>query len=113
LTGAHAPAYNGTSMFNAQLFGHKLVLGSHVIKERNGSWESLISEFEGEVDWPLPKRAVMIMKYFFGFKTWYSPTSHSLSAIDSENQLGYMIAGSFDSPNVFYAIQARGIDSPD
>lgn len=38
-------------------------------------------EFEGEVDWPLPKRAVIIMKYFLGFRTWSSPMSHSLSAI--------------------------------
>jgi hypothetical protein len=38
-------------------------------------------EFEGEVDWPLPKRAVITMKYLEGFKTWSSPMSHSLSAI--------------------------------
>jgi hypothetical protein len=40
-----------------------------------------MSEFEGEVDWPFPKRAVIIMKYLEGFKTWSSPMSHSLSAI--------------------------------
>ena len=40
-------------------------------------------EEEGKltVDSPLPKRAVMIMKYFWGFNTWSSPMSHSLSAI--------------------------------
>ena len=38
-------------------------------------------EFDGEVDWPLPNKAVMIMKYFFGFRVCSSPTSHSLSAM--------------------------------
>lgn len=41
----------------------------------------LISELDGEVDWPLPKSAVMMMKYFLGSRTRSSPMSHSLSAI--------------------------------
>jgi hypothetical protein len=41
----------------------------------------MMSELEGEVDWPLPKRAVMIMKYFLGLRALSSPMSHSLSAI--------------------------------
>ena len=40
-----------------------------------------MSELEGEVDWPLPKRAVIIMKYFLGVRALSSPMSHSLSAI--------------------------------
>ena len=45
-------------------------------------------EFEGEVDCPFPKRAVIMMKYFLGFKTWSSPISHSLSAMARRRQLG-------------------------
>jgi hypothetical protein len=41
----------------------------------------MVGEFDGEVDWPLPKRAVMIMKYFLGFNVLSSPMSHSLSDI--------------------------------
>lgn len=40
-----------------------------------------MSELEGEVDWPLPKRAVMIVKYFEGLRALSEPMSHSLSAI--------------------------------
>lgn len=47
-----------------------------------------MEELDGEVDSPLPKRAVMIMKYFWGFNTWSSPMSHSLSEIAPENQEG-------------------------
>lgn len=48
--------------------------------------KGLIFEFDGEVDWPLPKRAVMMIKYFFGLRVWFSPTSHSLSAIAVTHQ---------------------------
>ena len=41
----------------------------------------MMPELEGEVDWPLPKRAVMIMKYFLGLRALSSPMSHSLLAI--------------------------------
>lgn len=40
-----------------------------------------MSELEGEVDWPLPKSAVIMMKYFLGLSAFSSPMSHSLSAI--------------------------------
>lgn len=40
-----------------------------------------MSELEGEVDWPFPKRAVIIMKYFEGLRALSEPMSHSLSAI--------------------------------
>ena len=47
-----------------------------------------MEELEGEVDCPLPNSAVMMMKYFFGFRVLSSPMSHSLSAIAPEYQLG-------------------------
>ena len=48
----------------------------------------LMLEFDGEVDWPFPKRAVIMMKYLLGFKALFSPISHSLSAIATRCQLG-------------------------
>jgi hypothetical protein len=47
-----------------------------------------MEELDGEMDWPLPKRAVMMMKYFFGLRVLSSPMSHSLSAIAPEYQDG-------------------------
>ena len=41
----------------------------------------LMFELEGDVDCPFPNNAVMMMKYFVGFKTLSSPMSHSLSAM--------------------------------
>lgn len=37
--------------------------------------------FDGELDSPLPKSAVMIMKYFFGLRVLSSPMSQTLSDI--------------------------------
>lgn len=31
--------------------------------------------FEGDVDWPFPKRATVMMKYFLGFSVLSSPIS--------------------------------------
>jgi hypothetical protein len=52
-----------------------------------------MSEFEGDVDWPFPKRAVTIMKYLEEFKTWSSPMSHSLSAIAWRCENGVLEGG--------------------
>jgi len=40
-----------------------------------------MSLFEGEMDWPLPNNAGMMMKYFFGFSVLSSPISQTLSDI--------------------------------
>lgn len=47
-----------------------------------------ILEFDGDMDWPLPKSAVMIMKYLAGLRVLSSPMSHSLSEIEPEYQDG-------------------------
>lgn len=44
--------------------------------------------FDGELDSPFPKRAVMIMKYFFGLRVLSSPMSQILSDIS----VGFLIS---------------------
>jgi len=48
----------------------------------------LILELEGEVDCPFPKRAVIIMKYFSGLKTFSSPYEPFIVG----NSLRYVLA---------------------
>lgn len=67
----------------------------------NGKGE--IDEFEGDMDCPFPKRAVMMMKYLLGFNVLSLPISHSLSEISPEYHEGYRIAGDAGSPKVLYA----------
>ena len=59
---------------------------------------------DGEMDSPLPKRAVMIMKYFAGLRVLSSPISHSLSEMEPEYHDGYRTAGRDGSPKVLYAV---------
>lgn len=85
--------------------------------------------FEGEDDWPLPKSAGMMMKYFCGLNSLSSPISQVLSEITAfisrcylrnkrvqhlhpENHVGYTMAGSFGSPKVLKATWALGMISP-
>lgn len=62
-----------------------------------------MDEFEGEMDCPFPKSAVMMMKYLLGFKVLSFPINHSLSEMSPEYHDGYSTAGEEGSPKVLYA----------
>lgn len=59
-----------------------------------------MDELDGEIDCPLPNKAVITMKYLAGFRALSDPINHSLSEIEPEYQVGYRMAGKDWSPKV-------------